>query len=382
MNSHRAVWSFGRSSGLNTRGALRALCGGLLLSVASVALPADATPLRVVATVPPVVHEGLGPTERIELSRGFERALRRVPGVAASSDAACDTEACWQTLADRQQAELVVYYCAALAGASGLCDARARGHELSSVDTRGPQEARALRIGVVVYSALTHAVTTGSAGCDRCGMDEAASRLQGLTESLLHAALRGDAVGSLTLQNVPPESAIYVDGVMRSRANVQPTTFMVQADRTHRIEILPKDQESYRIPEIRVKPGEAVTVEIPPLSSKDDPDNESRDTDSVDSPPTSTEPYYYLRSPPKWRWILPLVSIGAGAILLGVGARALQINGGCAGGQTGCPQVYQTNDVGFGLAGAGGGLAGMGILGLALGVQKVHARVQPPGTSD
>lgn len=382
MNSHPAGLFLSSRFHDVARTGLKLLRCGLFATLCILARQAHAQPLRVVVTVPPVVQQGLGSSDQLQLSRGFERALRHAQGVASSGDVGCDTETCWQGLAERQQADLVAFYCAAPMGATGLCDAHGQRGQLAVTEARGLREVRSFQFGVVVYSVLTRTVTTASAGCEGCEVEEAANRLQGLTESLLRAALRGDAVGSVSLSNMPPESAVYIDGVLRARTAAPSSTFLLRADRPHRIDLRSREHESYRLPDVRVRAGEVQAIEIPELGRREDPEEVARDTDVVESPPASTEPYYYLRSPPKWRWIVPLAAVGVGAILLGVGGRALNINGGCASGQMGCPQIYQTNDVGFGLAGAGGALVGMGVLGLALGVQKVHARVQPHSTNE
>lgn len=364
------------SSGVHQRFSLGAAVFVGLLALTS---SAKAEEPRSVVTVSPILHDGLSVSARARLDLGFRRALRKTTAASATQQE-CVTESCWHDLAQTQHAELVAFYCAAGSVRGGLCDPRRHIQQPAESDPQVIDLPQSHRLAVVMYSPVTKLVTSASVGCDACTADQAAERLQGLTETMLQAAAQTDPVGSVQLRGVPAGALIFVDGVLRMQTENAVNPLTLSAGTTHRIEVYASKHEPFREPAFRLQAGESseLAVQLTPI-----PDaliRTSRDDDSPESPSAPAAGYGYHTSPPAWRWALPLVLIGAGGLLLGLGGRAFALRGTCTD-QAGCPMTYNTEQVGMGLLGAGGALVGIGGITLALGVQKVYVRV-PPSSSD
>ena len=341
---------------------------------------AERTQTAVVAA--PVLSSSVSGSIRQRFEHSFQRALKRADVIASAVAANCHGEACWRQQAEAKQAALVVSYCADTEDGPGLCDPR---RSASAAVEAEPQEALDLphnyRFAAMVYSPLTGLVTSASAGCSSCSATEAADRLQGLTETMITRAKTADGIGQLSLQGLPSGTLVFADGVLRQTTTGGPIVLNLQADAPHVFDIYPIGHAAVHSRNVRVTAGEVSTVEVP-LSPSANPGEtvERGDDDAPESPSAPAAGYGYHTSPPAWRWALPLVLIGAGGLLLGLGGRAFALRGTCAD-QAGCPMTYNTEQVGMGLLGAGGALVGIGGITLAFGVQKVYVRV-PSSSGD
>lgn len=355
------------------------LGAAVLVGLFSLTSSAWADEPRSVATVSPIFHDGLSGSARARLDVGFQRALRKTTVVSAMQQE-CATEACWHALAQTQHAELVAFYCAAGSGRSGLCDPRRHVQQLAESEPQVVDLPQGHRLAVVMYSPVTKLVTSASVGCESCTAEQAAERLQGLTETMLQAAAQTDPVGSVQLRGVPAGALVFVDGVLRVQGENAIPPLTLSAGMAHRIEVYASKHEPFRETAFRLQAGESSELQVRLTPLPDDQIRRSENDDSPESPSAPTAGYGYHTSPPAWRWALPLVLIGAGGLMLGFGGRAIALRGTCTD-QAGCPMTYNTEQVGMGLLGAGGALVGIGGITLALGVQKVYVRV-PPSSSD
>ena len=347
-----------------------------LLAMSTSALADEA---KSVVTVSPILREGLSVRARTRMDEGFRRALRKVPSVTAAPED-CVTESCWRDVGQSQHADVVAFYCAAGDISSGLCDPR---HHIQQPADHNPQAVdlpQKYRLGVVLYSPVTKLVTSASVSCESCTTDETAERLQGLTETLLQATAQTDAVGSVQFHSVPAGALVFVDGVLRAQGDDKPIALTLSAAALHRIEIYSSKHKPYREPALRVQAGEAAELTVPMTPIPEGQRGRPSDESSPDSPSAPVAGYGYHTQAPTWRWALPLVLIGAGGLMLGLGGRAMSLRGGCTA-QAGCPMTYNTEQVGMGLLGAGGALVGIGGIALAFGVQKVYVHV-PPSSGD
>lgn len=341
---------------------------------------AERTQTAVVAA--PVLPSSVTGAIRQRFEHSFRRALKRADVSAIAVAANCHGDACWKQQAEATGAAMVVSYCADTEDGRGLCDPR---RSVSAAIETEPQDVLELphnyRFAAMVYSPLTGLVTSARAGCSSCSAGEAADRLQGLTETLLARAKTPDGIGQLSLLGLPPGTLVFVDGVLRQTTNGGPIVLSLQTDAPHVFDIYPTGHAAVHSRNVRVTAGEISTVEVPLEPSANPGDTVERgDDNSPESPSAPVAGYGYHTSPPAWRWALPLVLIGAGGLMLGLGGRAFALRGSCSD-QAGCPMTYNTEQVGMGLLGAGGALVGTGGITLALGVQKVYVQV-PASSSD
>lgn len=355
------------------------VCASVLMGVISLSTTALADEAKSVVTVSPILHDGLSVVARNRLDQGFRRALRRTPSVAATQED-CVTDSCWHDLGQSQHADIVAFYCASGDVRGGLCDPRRHIQYPADNHPQAVDLPQNHRLAVVLYSPVTKLVTSASVACESCTADEAAERLQGLTETLLRATAQTDAVGSVQLRSVPAGALVFVDGVLRAQSDEKPIALTLSAATPHRMEIYSSKHEPYRDPALRVQAGESGELNVPMAPVPKGQNARSQDDSSPDSPSEPVAGYGYHTKPPTWRWALPLVLIGVGGLMLGLGGRAFALRGSCTD-QSGCPMTYNTEQVGMGLLGAGGALVGIGGITLAFGVQKVYVRV-PPSSSD
>ena len=88
---------------------------------------------------------------------------------------------------------------------------------------------------------------------------------------------------------------------------------------------------------------------------------------------------------PKWRVGLGVAAVAVGAVMLGFGGRALDLNGRCidtpTGGQLKCTNVFDTQSMGVGLVAGGAAVAIVGMIAISLPGRAVEVQKPMPGDS-
>jgi hypothetical protein len=199
---------------------------------------------------------------------------------------------------------------------------------------------------------------SASSNCSSCSVDKAATRL-GETATQLLGQASGRSRGTLEVSSNPPGAEVWLSG---RRLGQTPYQHAVWTG-SYQLELR---QSGYRTSEQSI----AVTA--------DKPAHFEVALETAQKPPPTfviAAPVVKARPPrvpkrPAWRIDLGVVSMGAGALLLGFGAGALAINAGCAlsgmpEGPT-CPRSYNTIGVGSSLLAAGGAVELFGIILIAI----------------
>lgn len=205
------------------------------------------------------------------------------------------------------------------------------------------------------------------ARCDSCTEAQAAQRLRTEADRLLKEGL-GRARTTLTVTTDPADSLVTIG---EDEAAPAPIEMAVWAGALRVAARAPGRQAITR--ELEIQAGQPLTVNLE-LPAELGP-----------TPPKQTGPLQrrLVQDPrPRWRLALGGVALGAGALLVGLGAAGVVKDGECVPDATPCRQLYDT-------AGAGGGgiavglalMIGGGVLVAIPGPRReVVEALPPPGT--
>ena len=100
--------------------------------------------------------------------------------------------------------------------------------------------------------------------------------------------------------------------------------------------------------------------------------------------PPAARPLIWQRQRPRWRLALGVIALGVGAGLVGLGASALAVDGGCVSDPVApslaCERRYATGATGTGLVIPGALLLGAGVVALAIPGPLRQVEAPPPRT--
>lgn len=186
------------------------------------------------------------------------------------------------------------------------------------------------------------------ARCDSCTEVQAVQRLRAEADQLLKEGL-GRARATLTVTTDPAGSQVTVGDEVAAPA---PVEMAVWAGPLRLSARSPGHQAVTRELEVQAGQPLAVNLELPA---------ELALTSRTQNPPMLRRVVQAPR--PRWRLALGGVTIGAGALLVGLGVAGMRKDGDCVPDDTPCRQMYDTGTVGIGSIATGAALMiGGGVL--------------------
>jgi hypothetical protein len=323
----------------------------------SITVPPHALLLEQYEGIPKAAEEDLAITTVRALSKQ-RLTLIQLPRDAVLPSSCLEQTACLTEQAAKQQVDYTVVL--SVTASAGPSD---------------PADKRSYRVRAqIVDRSVGQSASTISDLCPGCSVEMLKDKLSQVLSPLASAALTRKK-GFLRIQTEPSQAEIFING---ERVGMAPLQRRAWAGTVELRASLP----GYRVLEQRVDVAESaessVTLKLEPAEqewSEQDSQARKRRVIVIDGSRSSVE-----RAPrPRWRLIAGAAGIGAGGVLLGIGAGALSVDGQCITTPEGtarhCDALYATRPLGLGLVATGSALLLGGVLTMAW-----PGKVIPPKT--
>ena len=213
-------------------------------------------------------------------------------------------------------------------------------------EPRRPSEPWSVRLTVVdpVVGDAAAAIERSCAGCSA----ERVAALLGEAFATVWPTASARPRGRLSVKTEPPGADLYLDGHKIGAAPLVRTVWAGPHELRAQKPPYTAATETVTVPESQTHEV-ALTLPAPP-------------------PPAPAPPRFELRRQqrPLWRVLTGAAALGGGALMLGIGGRALVVNDGCALDVAPCTRFYDTRPLGIGLLVGGAVLAVGGAVLVAL----------------